>query len=351
MNAAAAKPGPSSSATFGLLYPGLKMIGGPLIGLGGQPIIFAYPGGGSGGGGGGSGVALGDTPTWTGAHTFSADVTLDGGTGALGFAAGETIVPADGALNVTGDIILPAADYIGLSTLGTYISFGAGTMTFGANTANAFDMNVTGGFGVLTPRPASGGKLLNNWMVDGGSDVVQLTVQGHSTQTTLPFVVENSAGTDVFTVSNAGEVDAAGDILITAGDFIGVSSTTARVKFGGIASAVEVIGNWSNGASAIGVISGSGPTYSTDGAKLHSFQNNTVEKAFIDLNGAFVTTAAEQTGTITLSGGTGTATVRSGAVCVCSNTSAETAPQCSVTTTTLTANLGAGTDTIAYWCN
>ena len=45
-------------------------------------------------------------------------------------------------------------------------------------------------------------------LVDGSADVVQLTVQGHSTQTTLPFVVENSAGTDVFTVSNAGAVTA-----------------------------------------------------------------------------------------------------------------------------------------------
>ena len=88
-----------SRAPWGLMHRGLMFLGGPLM-VGGAPIVFAYPGGGSSGGG--SGVALGDTPTWTGAHTFSADVTFNGGTGAIGFGAGETIVPADGTLNVTG---------------------------------------------------------------------------------------------------------------------------------------------------------------------------------------------------------------------------------------------------------
>ena len=42
--------------------------------------------------------------------------------------------------------------------------------------------------------------------IDGDTDEIQLQVQGFSTQTTLPLVVEQSDGTDVFTVSNAGAV-------------------------------------------------------------------------------------------------------------------------------------------------
>lgn len=41
-------------------------------------------------------------------------------------------------------------------------------------------------------------------MIDGSSDITQLKVQSHSTQTTNPFEIENSAGTDLVTVSNAG---------------------------------------------------------------------------------------------------------------------------------------------------
>lgn len=64
----------------------------------------------------------------------------------------------------------------------------------------------------------------------------------------------------------------------------------------------------------------------------------------------FVNAAGTRTkGTITLAAGTGTATVASGSICVCSDTTAINAVQCSVTTTTLTAN-GAGTDVIAYHC-
>lgn len=55
----------------------------------------------------------------------------------------------------------------------------------------------------------------DNLLVDGQADVVQLTVQGNGTQTALPFVVENSAGTDQFTVSNTGDATAADDLIVT----------------------------------------------------------------------------------------------------------------------------------------
>lgn len=58
--------------------------------------------------------------------------------------------------------------------------------------------NVSDGGGTFT--------IADDVLIDGQADAVQLTVQGHSTQTSKPFVVETSAGTDQFTVSNTGDV-------------------------------------------------------------------------------------------------------------------------------------------------
>ena len=49
-------------------------------------------------------------------------------------------------------------------------------------------------------------------IVDGKADVVQFTVQAHSTQTNAPFVIENSAGTDVYAVSVLGAVTGTGGL-------------------------------------------------------------------------------------------------------------------------------------------
>ena len=58
-------------------------------------------------------------------------------------------------------------------------------------------------------------------LIDGGVDEVQLTVQGYSTQTSDTFVVENSAGTDLFVVDNGGNVSYLG----------GLSSSGAGITF------------------------------------------------------------------------------------------------------------------------
>ena len=76
-------------------------------------------------------------------------------------------------------------------------------------------------------------------MVDGSTDVVQFTVQGHSTQTALPFVVENSAGTDQFTVSNSGN--------IRTGD--GSNSTPSHGFISDISG--DVIGMYKNGTNRL----------------------------------------------------------------------------------------------------
>ena len=58
---------------------------------------------------------------------------------------------------------------------------------------------------------------------------------------------------------------------------------------------------------------------------------------------------AKNKGTLTLVAGTKTATVESGATCVCSDNTAKNAVSCPVSGTTVTAN-GTGTDVIAYIC-
>jgi len=54
---------------------------------------------------------------------------------------------------------------------------------------------------------------------------------------------------------------------------------------------VTLKGNDANDASGIAVVINAGTALTTAGAKLLSMQNNIVEKAYIDLNGGFVTTA------------------------------------------------------------
>jgi hypothetical protein len=65
--------------------------------------------------------------------------------------------------------------------------------------------------------------------------------------------------------------------------------------------------------------------------------------------GDYRSTSSKTRGTITLVAGTGTATVQSGSVCTCVDTTANASVRCAVSGTTLTAT-GTATDVIAYIC-
>mgnify|MGYP001591236328 FL=1 len=159
--------------------------------------------------------------------TLTGDATLNGGVGALRFGTGETITANDATLDVTGALMVSGgsdsivklivqgvlgqvallfvvensagADQFTVSNAGAVVALGTGTWTG--------DMTLNGGTGAATVN----GQLI----VDGTADEIQLRVQSFSTQTTLPFVVENSAGTDQFTVSNAGAVVLLGSLSFT----------------------------------------------------------------------------------------------------------------------------------------
>ena len=47
---------------------------------------------------------------------------------------------------------------------------------------------------------------IKNVLIDGSSDITQLKVQSHSTQTNSSFEIENSSGTDILTVDSGGNV-------------------------------------------------------------------------------------------------------------------------------------------------
>lgn len=66
--------------------------------------------------------------------------------------------------------------------------------------------NVSSSVGVLT--------ITDNILVDGQADTIQLTVQGYTTQTNNLLTLEQSDGTDVLTITNAGNIATAGTLAL-----------------------------------------------------------------------------------------------------------------------------------------
>ncbi len=72
--------------------------------------------------------------------------------------------------------------------------------------------------------------------IDGDANQVQLSVQGNATQTSLLAVFENSAGTDILSLSNAGELiitNAASEALTLQGwSEVGANVNSGQIEFG-----------------------------------------------------------------------------------------------------------------------
>ncbi len=89
-----------------------------------------------------------------------------------------------------------------------------------------------------------------------------------------------------------------------------------------------------DGSSAFGVASDTSATFSTGGSKIHSFRNNTVEKAYVDYSGIFVGQGATLTTPLAASsGGNGSTAVTAGGIAYGDGTtramtSSHTAGQC-----------------------
>jgi len=87
----------------------------------------------------------------------------------------------------------------------------AGTL----NAVGAVDLDSTLNVDGAISDAGSAVTIADNAIVDGAADAIQLTIQGYTTQTNLSLVVEQSDGTDVFTVDNSGNVVVAGAMTVT----------------------------------------------------------------------------------------------------------------------------------------
>lgn len=109
-----------------------------------------------------------------------------------------------GSLSVSG--VIAASSY--LTAAGDLTTPGALTVTGNAkiNGTSVLVGNLSDSNSALT--------IADNALVDGAADAIQLTVQGNATNTNPLFVVENSAGTDQFVVSNVGNMTTTADAAI-----------------------------------------------------------------------------------------------------------------------------------------
>lgn len=241
-------------------------------------------------------------------HTSGAGVLFTfedgGGTDSITLSDGGTWTPTDGTMNVTGAAFIDgAADTVQLLVQGNATQTALPLVV--ENSAGADQFTVSNGGAVVATGRVTAGTTVSNGVasqfiltdnivgytggatqlsigvgagviVDGTTDVVQFTVQGHSTQTTLPFVVENSAGTDVFTVNNAGAIAGNGgvtingqsliftdtnvaiaesgtnDLALTADGGVEVTITGTASTFGGNVSATNLIANAAGSAVIFG---------------------------------------------------------------------------------------------------
>lgn len=190
-----------------------------------------------------------------------------------------------------------------------------------------------------------------------GNDTAVLTYNGSAITSNLDFDAANISATDVLaaTVSFSG----GGTPCLTRGGPAVVQTCTgdsfsmvgAELESQG---AMDVWGNLENDANGANCSGNTGAVCVNDAGGL-AVANAGTTTATISAAGkttttTFGVTATTDIGSITLSGGTGTATVRTGALCQCTNTSNQNAPKCAVSGTTLTATSAGATDVIVYFC-
>ena len=119
----------------------------------------------------------------------------------------------------------------------------SGTTTYLTDTA---DELVLGGTSPLSSSKFS---------VDGDSDQIQFTLQGASSQTSNIFVVENSSGSDFFTISADGNVDMANGLDINSGS-LNVGGNAAINNAGAISATQVTVDNLQIDGNTFGSSSG-----------------------------------------------------------------------------------------------
>lgn len=166
--------------------------------------------------------------------TFGGNLSVTGVLAASEFITDGGALALDDSLTVSDSLTVGGASTLTGNALlsGNLEVAGTSVLTGATQIRGATDMlgNVSDSGGAWT--------VSDNVVIDGAADAVQLTVQGHSTQTSNPnvFVVENSAGVDQFTVSNTGDATVTDDLIVTddasandltVADFVNITAQTA----------------------------------------------------------------------------------------------------------------------------
>lgn len=193
------------------------------------------------------------------------EITVTNGAGTITLAIPDAVTLV--TLTLTNDLIV-AHGGTGVSTLtdgGVLLGSGTGAITplgqatngqlvvgstsadpaLATLTGTANEITVTNGAGsitlaipdavilvtpTITGTMSIGSDIGGRFNIDGTADEIQLLVQAHSTQTASLVTFENSAGTDMFTVSNAGNTVIAGSLSVTGV----IDFTDATITLGGI---------------------------------------------------------------------------------------------------------------------
>jgi hypothetical protein len=116
-----------------------------------------------------------------------------------------------------------------------------------ANSTADIAGNITSATGAIT--------ITDNVLIDGAADAEQLVVQGNATQTNNPFVVEQSDGTDVGTISNAGALDVASTVNYGSDDLypLGYASSGYEYECGTTSTFTETTTVTASGLTTITV--------------------------------------------------------------------------------------------------
>ncbi len=123
-------------------------------------------------------------------------------TGAIGFDGDLTFIGAQKITTTAGDFTVDSAANFVIedNTIIDITSTEAFLVRKNADAGDIFVVDTSSGLvGILGASAGANLDITGNMMIDGSADEVQLTVQGHSTQTSNNLVVfENSSGTDVY---------------------------------------------------------------------------------------------------------------------------------------------------------
>lgn len=237
----------------------------------------------------------------------------------------------------------------------------SGSISLGTNQCIAFDGSIvndsTGTCASLGPRVFWDGtylKFKNNVSsyvyIDGTTGTVNLGAANGATALNLTTGAQACLGTGATDcLASAGQAQSA-KILVgaTSAGYASLYFASGLLPFsGGIGSASSNYTIRSDIAGQTEVNSGAGSL----GLNITNVTKIAITGSLISATVPVRVTDSKTVGTITLSAGTGTATVASGATCVCSDISATPlVVRCTVSSTTLTAAEVSGTNVVAYIC-